>query len=95
MTLTYYYGRDDEYEFEYEADYDEAMEIVYEALKQDGYDITNEDEVTDELIDEYIDLCMDKIKEHFSDEAYDQWRDYEEYRRDPLGYYGFSIKDFI
>ena len=94
MTITYYFGRNEE-EFEFEVDYCEALDIVYDALKADGYDVYNEDEVTDELIEEYFDICYDEIKDHFYDEAYEQWRDYEEYRRDPLGYYGFSIKDFI
>ena len=94
MTLTYYFGRD-EAEFEFDADYSEVMDIVYKALEVDGYDLENEDEITDELIDEYIDLCMDEIKDYFYSKAYEQWKDYEEYRKDPMGYYGFSIKDFI
>lgn len=94
MTITYYFGNDDS-EFEYEADYSEVLDIVYKSLKADGYDIDDEDEVTEELIEEYIDYCMDEIKEHFHDEAYEEWEDAESYRKDPLGYYGFSNSDFI
>ena len=94
MTIFYtfeYNCRD--YEYEYDADTSEAMHIVYAALKADGYDI--DDEITEELIDEYIEYCMDDIKEYFYDAAYDEWKDNKSYNDDPMGYYGFSYKDFI
>jgi hypothetical protein len=89
MKLIYFFGQYEEQEFEYEADDDEVMSIIFDAIKADGYDIT------EEMIDEYTVLCNDEIKDHFCSEAYEQWKEYEEYRKDQLGYYGFSIKDFI
>lgn len=34
-------------------------------------------------------------EEYFEDEAREQYRDEREYYRDPLGYYGLSMHDFI
>ena len=91
MIITYYFGRN-EVEFDYEADYEEVLDIIYTALKADGY---NTDGITDDLIEEYFDICYDDIKDHFCADAYEQWKDQESYRSDRLGYYGFSNKDFI
>jgi hypothetical protein len=81
-----------EHEFEYDADYSEVLNIVQEALEQDGYAY---EEADDELISEYIDNCWSDIRDYFYLDAYNQWKDNKEYDDDPLGYYGFSIHDFI
>ena len=73
MTLYYTFVENcNEYEYEFDADYSEAMKIVYAALKADGYDIDDEDEITDELIDEYLEYCDEEIKDNFCEEAYEE-----------------------
>lgn len=84
-----------EYYYEFDADYSEIVGIVKPYIIADGYDWDDEDEITDDLIDDYIDNYMDEIKEYFYDEAYEEWKDAKSYDDDPLGYYGFSIHDFI
>lgn len=79
-----------EYDFEFEVDYSDVVDLIRDDLDADGVDIED-----DEAVNEYIEMAMDDIKEHFYDAAYDEWRDCHEYEKDPWGYYGFSIHDFI
>ena len=93
MTLYYTFVKNcREYEYEYEASDSKVFDIIKDYLAEDGYDIY---EVDDSIIDEYIDMAMDEIKDYFCSEAYEEWKDAKSYSDDPLGYYGFSIKDFI
>ena len=93
MILNYtFYSNGREYEYEYEPDFGEVLAIVREALEEDGYDYEEADE---KLIAEYMDICWDEIKEHFYDEARKEWKENKSYKDDPLGYYGFSVKDFV
>lgn len=96
MTLFYTFVHNcKEYEFNFEVDYFEVLDIIKPYIIEDGYDWDDEDEVNDDLIDNYIDSCIEEIKEHFYDEAYECWKEHKSYRDDPLGYYGFSTRDFI
>lgn len=91
MLITYtFYINGREYEYEYNADYSEVLDIIYAAIKTDGYN-----DITEELIDKYTELCYAEIKDYFCADAYEEWKDHKSYKDDPLGYYGFSIKDFI
>ena len=94
MILYYTFHRNGrEYDFEFEVDYSNVIELIRADLETDGidpYDDENED-----VIDEYIENAMDDIKSHFENEAKEIWLDELEYENDPLGYYGFSIRDFI
>jgi hypothetical protein len=93
MLITYTFVKNcKEYEYEYEADDSEVFDLIKDDLAKDGYDIY---EVDDSIIDEYIDMAMDDIKDYFCADAYEEWKDAKSYDDDPLGYYGFSIKDFI
>ena len=130
MTLTYYFGRDGEDDFEYEVDlndylYDirkdpkQVLELVKEVYEEDtelqkwykeefGIDSVDKIEVdsdegkdaayealseTDEEL--IYDLRKDEIDDCFRDDAYEAYEDAVAYSKDPLGYYGMSIHDFI
>lgn len=130
MTLTYYFGRDEEDDFEYEVDLDDylydikrdpkkVLELVKEVYEEDtelqkwykeefGIDSSDKIEVdsdegkdvayaalsdTDEKI--IYDLRKDEIDDYFRDDAYEAYEDAVAYNKDPLGYYGMSIHDFI
>lgn len=41
------------------------------------------------------DMFEDDIKAYFEEEAEEEYEDYTEFSRDPLGYYGMSESDFI
>lgn len=47
-----------------------------------------------DLWDTLEEWYLDALHEHFKDEAYQQFLDDEEYRKDPCGYYGVSESDF-
>lgn len=130
MTLTYYFGRDGEDDFEYEVDLDDylydirkdpkkVLELVKEVYEEDtelqnwykeefGIDSVDKIEVdSDEGKDaayealsdtdkEVIyDLRKDEIDDYFRNDAYEAYEDAVAYNKDPLGYYGMSIHDFI
>lgn len=65
-----------------EVDSDEGKDAAYEALSN---------------IDEKViyDLRKDEIEDDFEDVAYEAYEDAVAYHKDPLGYYGMSIHDFI
>ena len=76
----------------YIIDYSEVFDLVKKYLIEDGY---TPEELDDEDIDNYIYDYIDELKEHFYDEALEAFKECCDYESDPLGYYGFSISDFI
>lgn len=66
------------------------------------YDLGEDVSIEDDL-DEVLSLasCVawddfeDFVKDYFREIAYENYQDYLDYRRDPLGYYGMSRSDFI
>lgn len=65
-----------------EVDSDEGKDAAYQALSE-----------TDEEV--IYDLRKDEIDDYFTDDAYEAYEDGVAYDKDPLGYYGMSIHDFI
>ena len=48
---------------------------------------------TDEEV--LTEIMKDDVKSFFENEAYEEFEDSLAYERDPLGYYGMSLRDFI
>lgn len=85
-TITYYSGPEDyEEEYEFEVELDDLYEAIYE-LFADAYDISKDSakNIVDELdlYDQLEELFEDEIKEYFEEEAMEEWRQYDEDKRE-------------
>lgn len=85
-TITYYSGDEfHEEEYEFEVSTDDLYEAIYE-LFADAYDISKDSakNIVDEfdLYDQLEELFEDEIKEYFEEEAMEEWRQYEEDKRE-------------
>jgi hypothetical protein len=81
MTLTYKFGPNKEEYFYY---VDEDM--AYQYLVDNNY---FEDDEEMELSD-----FEDELKDHYYEDAYNEYKDFKEEQKDPLKYRGMSPKDF-
>lgn len=100
MVLYYEIGNDDECE---EREYYVGIDDVEQALikiiakekniteKDAEYFIVNSDLTITEIAEEY----EEEIKEFFKDDAMETFNNYQEYRNETWGYYGFKKSDFI
>lgn len=97
MNINYDFGNDIESEeYSYEVDYDELK--AYAILQ-----IAKEKRITlDEAVEyweideeEWLDEHEEDIKEHFEEQAYEEYTDSQALFNDPYGYYGLSERDFI
>ena len=62
-------------------DYSLVLDFVVEAFEDNPYDRMFEE-------------LYEGIKEDNEDEAFEQLRDYQEYKKDPYSYYGLDRSDF-
>jgi len=91
--LQYIYPHETENSKEVLKDYnfDGTAECIDNMSEEDKEDLVNE--VIDDLIDS--DIYNDVLMDYFEDEAYDEYRDWKEYQKDPYAYYGVSRSDFF
>lgn len=105
MILHYSWGEYDEVEYEYEVSIDNVVELAIQFYADEFSKTVSDRELVEKVIKELInydllvfeqdDDFMDYLKEHFEDEAMEEYEDAREYARDPMGYYGMHISDFI
>lgn len=76
-------------------------EKIIALCKEYEYCYDGEDEL-EYILEEFINDCLDEdddfidmAKDMFRDDAYEEYKETMEYRRDPYGYYGVHISDFI
>ena len=100
MTLTYWFGSDEDIKFEYEVDLNVLHDVVVEYYTK-TYSTDNDE--CRSLIEElyYNDILSydtdwdfeDYIRDYCYEEAYLQWQE-EEKSSDPYSYFGVSRNDF-
>ena len=105
MILNYSWGEYDEVEYEYEVDTDDVIELAIQFYADEFSKNISDREVVEKVIKELInydlllfeedDEFMSYLKEYFEDAAMEEYEDAREYARDPMGYYGMHISDFI
>lgn len=97
MTLIYWFGSDEDVEFEYEVDLDVLHDVVIEYyIKMYGADSDECRSLIEELY--YNDLLNyntdwgfeDYIRDYCYEEAHLQWKEEEESSGDPYSYFGIS-----
>lgn len=85
-TITYYNGdefHDDEYEFE--VSLEDLQNALYEIFaKEYNISVESAKNIVDEfdLYDQLEECLEDEIKEYFEEEAMEEWRQYEEDKRE-------------
>ena len=105
MILDYSWGEYDEVEYEYEVDIDDVIELAIQFYADEFSKNISDREIVEKVIKELInydllvfeqdDEFMSYLKEYFEDAAAEEYEDGREYARDPMGYYGMHISDFI
>ena len=91
--MTFKYKFDDE-DFEFEVAFHEIKEALCGVILHDcdRHELMNIILEMDSGVEKYFE---DELASYFEDEAYEAFKDAKEYEKDPLGYNGLSIKDFI
>lgn len=94
--MTIHYDFDGE-EYEFEPDNAELIEVIISLFSKE-FEI-DEDKSKNiisafDLYDDLEEIYFEDIENRFEEEAKNEYLDNKEYRRNPLGYYGMSEKDF-
>lgn len=101
MELTYYFGPKEK-QYDFEVDDNKVFDLAVDYYCN-TYGVNCEETrslvrtlIAEEILQyEYDDYFIEYLEEYFKDEAAEQWEEYEEYHRDPYGYYGVSRSDFF
>ena len=110
-TKTLTYSFDDGDDFNYKVDIDDCVDVIADVLADELYSPTKFDLSADEVKpimkktlmlyanyfdkDDFISGWDDTLKEHFEEEAREQWEDENAERKDKYRNSGMSDKDFI
>lgn len=104
MIISYCFNDDDFYEFEVDYSMKEVYnylknELAYSEIPAEHIEGVLKELYNADLLDLYAleqdEYFIEYMRELYMDDAYEAYKEACDYERDPLGYHGLSVHDFI